>query len=68
MKLYRYQLNYNSFISDKIQSKFIKISNLNFKTTEKGTGCCACSKYEINSIDINDTAYPINQLPVLIKK
>jgi hypothetical protein len=63
-----YQLNYNSFISDKRQSKFIKIDNLNIKTLEKGTGCCACSKYEINSIDINDTAYTINQLPILIKK
>jgi hypothetical protein len=61
-------LNYNSFISDKRQNKFIKINNLNVKTLEKGTGCCACSKYEINSININDTAYTINQLPVLIKK
>lgn len=63
-----YTLSYNSFISDKRQNKFIKIDNLNVKTLEKGTGCCACSKYEIYSININDTAYPINQLPLLIKK
>ncbi len=61
------KLNYNSFISDKRQNKFIKINNLKVKTIEKGTGCCACDKYEINSININDTAYTINQLPVLIK-
>jgi hypothetical protein len=63
-----YTLNYKSFISDKRQSKFIKFSNLNFKTLEKGTGCCACDKYEVISININDTDYTINQLPLLIKK
>ncbi|MCX6186752.1 MAG: hypothetical protein NTU43_07115 [Bacteroidetes bacterium] len=61
-------LRQNLFLSDQSMAKFIKICKLETNLTEKGKGCCGCDKWGIKSINIDDSVYLINKLPVLIKK
>jgi hypothetical protein len=61
-------LRSNIYISDENMAKFIKIDNLTSNLIEKGKGCCGCDKLEGKSININDSACSIFQLPILIKK
>ena len=61
-------LRLNNYISDKFKSRIIKIDSLNFVVSKKGVGCCSCDKYEEVSIQVNDSVYPINKLPIVITK
>ena len=63
-----FHLKYNNYISDKFKSRIIKIDSLNFIFSKKGEGCCGCDKYEVVSIQVNDSVYPINKLPIVITK
>ncbi len=61
-------LRRNNYISDKFKTKLIKVDSLNFFVSKKGEGCCGCDKFEVVSIQVNDSVYPINKLPIVITK
>ena len=60
-------LSINLYVSNQSMTRFIKINNLQKTLTKEGKGCCPCNKYALVSININDTTYAINQIPVLVK-
>ncbi len=60
-------LGFSLYVSNQSMTRFIKINNLQKTLTKEGKGCCGCNKYALVSINMNDTTYAINQIPVLVK-
>lgn len=63
----------SSYLDKFLKNELFKLNSFDDKMAIRNYGIgmkiiCGYNKYEAQSIDINDTAYPINQLPILIKK
>lgn len=60
-------LSINLYVSNQSMTRFVKINNLQKTLTKEGKGCCSCNEYDLASININDSTYSINQIPILVR-